>query len=73
MKLKWRIHLIAIAFLIRSGAAIQAGQNQLPSKNNATDREIMQKIVKSVMDDKSLSAYAHNVRIISQNGKLLPL
>jgi hyperosmotically inducible periplasmic protein len=39
-------------------------------KNNANDREIMQKIRKAVMDDKSLSSYAHNVKIISQNGKV---
>ena len=30
----------------------------------------MQKIRKAVMDDKSLSTYAHNVKIISQNGKV---
>jgi hyperosmotically inducible periplasmic protein len=40
------------------------------AKNNANDREIMQKIRKAVMDDKSLSTYAHNVKIISQNGKV---
>lgn len=39
-------------------------------KNNANDREIMQKIRKAVMDDKSLSSYAHNVKIISQSGKV---
>jgi hyperosmotically inducible periplasmic protein len=40
------------------------------AKNNASDRETMQKIRKSVMDDKSLSTYAHNVKIISQDGKV---
>lgn len=40
------------------------------AKNNPSDREIMQKIRKAVMDDKSLSTYAHNVKIISQNGKV---
>ena len=40
------------------------------AKNNVNDREIMQKIRKAVMDDKSLSTYAHNVKIISQNGKV---
>jgi osmotically-inducible protein OsmY len=39
-------------------------------KNNKSDREIMADIRKSVMDDKSLSTYAHNVKIISQNGKV---
>src|SRR5215467_9409594 len=40
------------------------------AKNNASDRDTMQKIRKSVMDDKSLSSYAHNVKIISQDGKV---
>jgi len=38
--------------------------------NSAGDREIMQKIRKAVMDDKSLSTYAHNVKIIGKNGKV---
>ena len=40
------------------------------AKNNLTDRDLMQKIRQSVMDDKSLSTYAHNVKIIAQNGKV---
>jgi hyperosmotically inducible protein len=40
------------------------------AKNNATDRDIMKNIRKAVMDEKSLSTYAHNVKIISQNGKV---
>ena len=39
-------------------------------KNNPNDREIMQKIRKSIMDDKSLSTYAHNVKIVSEHGKV---
>ena len=39
-------------------------------KNNLSDRDIMQKIRRSVMDDRSLSTYAHNVKIISQDGKV---
>jgi hyperosmotically inducible protein len=35
-----------------------------------TDRDIMQKIRKAVVDDKSLSSYAHNIKIISQGGKV---
>ena len=50
----------------RSSGAPTADQG----KNNVNDREIMQKIRKAVMDDKSLSTYAHNVKIISQNGKV---
>ena len=40
------------------------------AKNNPSDRETMQKIRKSLMDDKSLSTYAHNVKIIAQDGKV---
>jgi len=40
------------------------------AKNTMNDREIMQKIRQAVMDDKSLSTYAHNVKIISQHGKV---
>ena len=37
-------------------------------KMNATDRELTRKIRRSIMADKSLSTYAHNIKIISQNG-----
>jgi hyperosmotically inducible protein len=40
------------------------------AKNTVNDRDIMQKIRKAVMDDKTLSTYAHNVKIISQHGKV---
>jgi hyperosmotically inducible protein len=39
-------------------------------KENRTDRDITQQIRKSIMDDKSLSTYAHNVKIITQNGQV---
>jgi hyperosmotically inducible protein len=39
-------------------------------KENASDREITQKIRQSVMDDKSLSTYAHNVKVIAQDGQV---
>ncbi len=38
--------------------------------NAQNDRETMQKIRKSIVDDKSLSTYAHNVKVISKNGKV---
>lgn len=37
-------------------------------KMNESDRKLTQDIRKSVIADKSLSTYAHNVKIISQNG-----
>ena len=37
-------------------------------KENRPDRDISREIRRSIMQDKSLSTYAHNVKIISQNG-----
>lgn len=37
-------------------------------KNNAADQDLTKKIRQSIMADKSLSSYAHNIKIISQNG-----
>ena len=37
-------------------------------KMNATDQDLTKKIRESIMSDKSLSTYAHNIKIISQNG-----
>jgi hyperosmotically inducible protein len=37
-------------------------------KENQPDREIARKIRQSIVQDKSLSSYAHNVKIIVENG-----
>jgi len=37
-------------------------------KMNASDQDLTQRIRQSIMSDKSLSSYAHNIKIISQNG-----
>jgi hyperosmotically inducible protein len=37
-------------------------------KENPSDRELTQHVRKALMQDKSLSTYAHNVKVISQNG-----
>jgi hyperosmotically inducible protein len=39
-------------------------------KDNRSDRDITQEIRKSIVKDKSLSTYAHNVKIITQNGQV---
>src|SRR5580700_9479112 len=39
-------------------------------KDNRSDRDITQQIRQSIMKDKSLSTYAHNVKIITQNGQV---
>jgi osmotically-inducible protein OsmY len=37
-------------------------------KENRSDQDITQQIRQSIIKDESLSTYAHNVKIISQNG-----
>jgi hyperosmotically inducible protein len=37
-------------------------------KANAADRELTRRIRRSIMADKSLSTYAHHVKVISQDG-----
>jgi len=39
-------------------------------KDNPGDRDLTQKIRQSIMQDKSLSTYAHNVKIVTQNGQV---
>jgi len=39
-------------------------------KMNPADRDITKKIRAAIMDDKSLSTYAHNIKIITQDGKV---
>jgi osmotically-inducible protein OsmY len=46
----------------------QGGPTADQQKDNRSDRDLTQQIRKSVMADKSLSSYAHNVKIITQNG-----
>ncbi len=68
-----------------SGAAQAAGDNtkvnqqdrQSPTpatadqqKNDASDLQLTREIRRSLTQDKSLSTYAHNVKIIAQNGKV---
>ena len=37
-------------------------------KENRPDRDIARDIRRSIMQDKSLSTYAHNIKVIAQNG-----
>jgi len=39
-------------------------------KMNAADRNISKEIRSSIMKDKSLSTYAHNIKIVTQDGKV---
>ena len=40
------------------------------AKNNLNDRELMKHIRQDVVKDKSLSSYAHNIKIVAVNGKV---
>lgn len=50
----------------RSSAAVTADQQ----KNDHNDRYLTQQIRKAVIADKTLSSYAHNVKVVSQNGNV---
>jgi len=39
-------------------------------KNNRTDLQLTQDIRKAIVADKTLSTYAHNVKVITQHGKV---
>ncbi len=39
-------------------------------KDNQSDRDLTQRIRKSLMEDKSLSTYAHNIKIVAVNGNV---
>ena len=39
-------------------------------KNNPSDRDITQQVRQAIIKDKSLSSYAHNVKVITQNGQV---
>jgi len=39
-------------------------------KNNQSDRDMARKIRRAIVADKSLSTYAHNVKVIVQNGEV---
>ena len=51
----------------RSGDEPTADQQ----KDNRSDRDITQQIRQSIIKDKSLSSYAHNVKIVTQNGHVM--
>jgi hyperosmotically inducible protein len=51
-----------------TGANKQQAPTADQQKETAADRELAQKIRKSIVDDKSLSTYGHNVKVIVRNG-----
>jgi hyperosmotically inducible periplasmic protein len=48
----------------------QASPTADEQKMNPADRAITQKIRKAIHEDQSLSTYAHNIKIITQDGKV---
>jgi hyperosmotically inducible periplasmic protein len=39
-------------------------------QNNRADRDLTQQVRKAIASDKNLSEYAHNVKVITQNGQV---
>jgi osmotically-inducible protein OsmY len=50
----------------RAKGAVTADQQ----KENVSDRDLTQKIRRALVQDKSLSSYAHNVKVIAQGGQV---
>jgi hyperosmotically inducible periplasmic protein len=48
----------------RNQAQVTADQQ----KENKSDRELARQIRRAIVKDKSLSSYAHNIKVVSQNG-----
>ena len=48
----------------------QTGPTADQQKMNSTDRAITQKIRKAIHEDSSLSSYGHNIKVITQDGKV---
>ena len=52
-------------------ANAQADQNTADKQSNAaSDRALTQQVRKAIMQDKSMSTYAHNVKLVTQNGQV---
>ena len=50
----------------RAKTAVTADQQ----KENASDRDLTKKIRRALMQDKNLSTYAHNVKVVAQAGQV---
>jgi hyperosmotically inducible protein len=48
----------------------QVGPTADQQKMNPSDRAVTQKIRKAIHEDQSLSTYAHNIKVITQDGKV---
>ena len=50
----------------QAAGAVTADQQ----KNDAADRDLTQKIRQALIQDKTLSTYAHNIKVIAQGGQV---
>ena len=50
----------------RADGSVTADQQ----KNDRTDRELTQQIRRALIKDKTLSTYAHNVKVVAQDGRV---
>jgi hyperosmotically inducible periplasmic protein len=50
----------------RAPDAVTADQQ----KENTSDRETTQKVRRALVEDKTLSTYAHNVKVVTQDGRV---
>jgi hyperosmotically inducible protein len=48
----------------------QASPTADQQKTNSSDQALTQKIRKAIHEDQSLSTYAHNIKVITQDGKV---
>ena len=52
-------------------ANAQSDQNTADKQSNAaSDRALTQQVRKAIMQDKSMSTYAHNLKVVTQNGQV---
>lgn len=74
-----KVKLVSIPTLLLAGGVWFGATNLMagpvpqtaPSVSSAAaDRDTTQKIRKAIVDDKTLSTYAHNVKVIAKDGKV---
>lgn len=83
-RLPWFASVVLLASMFVCFAPARAAAQQVPpdntkrnqnagmtadqQKNNSSDREMTRRIRRLIMNDKALSTYAHNVKVITRSG-----
>jgi hyperosmotically inducible protein len=83
-RLPWVASVVLLASMFLCLAPSRAAAQQVPpdntkknqstgmtadqQKNNSSDMEMTRRIRRLIMNDKALSTYAHNVKVIARNG-----